>query len=116
MACQRNPNISTIAPDTSGDTPSHRNPIRAENTSVEVGVGGVMKYQTRISEREMYMPPSDASLFQRPPAQPKNRLPSTLKPPITPSASADSIGSMPQIARYDGRCVLRKMSCMPQTK
>ncbi len=27
-----------------------------------------------------------------------------------------SIGSMPQIARYDGRCVVRNTSCMPQTK
>ncbi len=58
-----------------------------------------MKYQARINEREMYMPPSSASLFQRPPAQPKNRLPSTLKPPIMPSDSALNIGSMPQIAR-----------------
>src|SRR6185436_19524078 len=62
------------------------------------------------------MPPSSASLFQRWPAQPKKILPSTLKPPIMPSVCALSIGSMPQIARYDGRCVVRKTSCMPQTK
>src|SRR6266567_1262293 len=62
------------------------------------------------------MPPSSASLFQRWPAQPKNRLPSTLNPPITPSVCALSIGSMPQIARYDGRCVVMKTSCIPQTK
>src|SRR5712675_2230943 len=62
------------------------------------------------------MPPSNASLFQRWPAQPKNRLPSTLNPPITPSVCALSIGSMPQIAKYDGRCVVMKTSCIPQTK
>ncbi len=62
------------------------------------------------------MPPSSISLLKRPPAQPKKMLPSTLKPPITPNACALSIGSMPHTSRYDGRCVVRNTSCMPQTK
>ena len=45
------------------------------------------------------MVPSSACFDQCPPAQPKNTLPSTLKQPMTPSASALSIGSIPQIAR-----------------
>ena len=60
--------------------------------------------------------PSSMGLLQRPPAQPKKRLPSTLNAPIVASAFADSIGSMPQYARYDGRCVVRNTSCYPQTK
>src|SRR5215472_5310668 len=37
-------------------------------------------------------------------------------PPITASASALSIGSCPQIARYVGRCVVRNTRFRPQTK
>jgi hypothetical protein len=36
--------------------------------------------------------------------------------PITPSVFALSIGSMPQIAGYDDRCVVMKTICMQQTK
>jgi hypothetical protein len=43
IACQRRPNISATAPDTSGPTPSQTKPMTAAKTSVPAGVGGYMK-------------------------------------------------------------------------
>jgi hypothetical protein len=39
-----------------------------------------------------------------------------LKPPISITAMALYDGSMPQRARYVGRCVVRNTSCRPHTK
>ena len=75
--------------------------IRAEQQRGWRALAGSMKYQASAIDREdgVTAAPSSASLFQRWPAQPKNRLPITLKPPIMPSVCALSIGSRPQIRR-----------------